>query len=593
MMLATESNTTTFVGRLRIRSEAPDLNAEQQRIERLLRGATLRPHGLPDSATLVIRRLRGLRALRMPLISLDTQHDPSWQQAVNDELDPILARAARPALIQVPPGANAVLFLDRAELMAAMAQDWLSGTLQSYWWWHEFLRGHDAARMLFKQWRCSPESLPAAFEILGARSRAVEFVRRLPESMISDLLAAMPRAHALPSPNVGGWKSESGEQVSTSSRIDSPEPQREQVQHPDCPPWLPWVPEASAAALSPGRRVLLGQALMLRRAPGKARTVIFQNEIARWQASQSAEVDDLALPDSTASDHAGRHHDMTVHSRGPQSWLSGANVVEPPTTQVDVMSGGRARAALAVKVDDASEKSSAAILSNVASTQNPSEPTSQLQPEIVTAYGGIFFLLNVALHLKLYADFTFPLAVNLELDIWDFLYLLGLRFVPRNHRGDDIFALLGRLARRTTGCEPGEHFNPPEDWRLPREWLDAFPEAFEWREEIRDGRLEVMHPAGFLLVSEQRETAAEPVKPLDRWLNRIAQYIEARLVRAFGRDGAVQFLCQIPARASLTSSHLDVTYPLNVYPVEIRKAGLDRNPGWIPAAGRFVAFHFE
>jgi len=36
-----------------------------------------------------------------------------------------------------------------------------------------------------------------------------------------------------------------------------------------------------------------------------------------------------------------------------------------------------------------------------------------------------------------------------------------------------------------------------------------------------------------------------------------------------------------------------VRLSLTELPLEIRLAGLDRDPGWIPAAGRFLAFHFS
>jgi hypothetical protein len=76
-------------------------------------------------------------------------------------------------------------------------------------------------------------------------------------------------------------------------------------------------------------------------------------------------------------------------------------------------------------------------------------------------------------------------------------------------------------------------------------------------------------------------------------LNWIAGYIRARLVRALGRDDAAEFLCRIPARIAFTPTHLDVFYSLDHHPIEIRLAGLDRDPGWIPAAGRYVRFHFD
>jgi acetyl/propionyl-CoA carboxylase alpha subunit len=60
-----------------------------------------------------------------------------------------------------------------------------------------------------------------------------------------------------------------------------------------------------------------------------------------------------------------------------------------------------------------------------------------------------------------------------------------------------------------------------------------------------------------------------------------------------GRDDATEFVFRIPARVALTATRVDVFYSLNRHPIEIRLAGLDRDPGWVPAAGRFVAFHFE
>jgi hypothetical protein len=43
----------------------------------------------------------------------------------------------------------------------------------------------------------------------------------------------------------------------------------------------------------------------------------------------------------------------------------------------------------------------------------------------------------------------------------------------------------------------------------------------------------------------------------------------------------------------ITPTHVDVALRLADLPLQVRFAGLDRTPGWIPAAGRFVAFHFE
>jgi hypothetical protein len=46
-------------------------------------------------------------------------------------------------------------------------------------------------------------------------------------------------------------------------------------------------------------------------------------------------------------------------------------------------------------------------------------------------------------------------------------------------------------------------------------------------------------------------------------------------------------------RIAVTPAHVEVSFSLETHPIEIRMAGLDRDPGWIPEAGRHVAFHFD
>jgi len=52
-------------------------------------------------------------------------------------------------------------------------------------------------------------------------------------------------------------------------------------------------------------------------------------------------------------------------------------------------------------------------------------------------------------------------------------------------------------------------------------------------------------------------------------------------------------LCEQSARIRVTETHLDVRFTLARLPIQVRLAGLDRNPGWVPAAGRFIAFHYD
>jgi hypothetical protein len=72
--------------------------------------------------------------------------------------------------------------------------------------------------------------------------------------------------------------------------------------------------------------------------------------------------------------------------------------------------------------------------------------------------------------------------------------------------------------------------------------------------------------------------------------------VRARLCRALGVRGACaagRLVCEHRARVSVTATRLDVTLALAGLPLEVRLSGLDRDPGWTPAAGRNVAFHYE
>lgn len=228
---------------------------------------------------------------------------------------------------------------------------------------------------------------------------------------------------------------------------------------------------------------------------------------------------------------------------------------------------------------------------------------------IETEVGGAFYLLNLFLYLGLYGDFTQPLARGLTLDPWRCVALVARRLLGPGHRRDPLWEVLRRLARPST-------FRPPRAWRTPRSWLDAFDDGGVWRWSAASGTLRLEHPDGFpvLALPRTREPAQvqlarelrrlhlapqlrraslrrEPAQPLARWVARLSRYTEARLRAGLGLP--VETLLLRHARVFVTASHVDVVLSLAELPLEVRFAGLDRTPGWIPATGRFVAFHFE
>ena len=158
------------------------------------------------------------------------------------------------------------------------------------------------------------------------------------------------------------------------------------------------------------------------------------------------------------------------------------------------------------------------------------EPTPFDGVTIETEYGGLFYLINLGIYLGYYGDFSTPEEPGIDLPIWDFLTLVGRRLLDAPPAEDPVWGMLACLAGR------------PES--EPPHW---------------DG--------------------------LDEAMQRIKAWIAAERV-----EGLVVVH---RARVLLTDTHLDVFLSLEELPIEIRIARLDRDPGWVPAAGRYIAFHFQ
>ena len=75
----------------------------------------------------------------------------------------------------------------------------------------------------------------------------------------------------------------------------------------------------------------------------------------------------------------------------------------------------------------------------------------------------------------------------------------------------------------------------------------------------------------------------------------LAQRLRPELSLALGcaPDAVGDVLLRYPGWVEATTTHVDVALSLAGLPIAVRLAGLDRDPGWIPAAGRTVAFHFD
>ena len=268
-----------------------------------------------------------------------------------------------------------------------------------------------------------------------------------------------------------------------------------------------------------------------------------------------------------------------------------------------------------------------------AAPETSASDSAMNREQIETRFGGLFYLINLGLYLNLYGDFTSPAKPGIELNVWDFVALVGAELIGSDD--DPIWPFLAHLAGRKADHAPGEGFAPADSWRVEPEWLTHFSSTEPWTWSSSDERLRLFHPEGFSVLdipldpndparqlraeiekyesvlsgplnlklssaavaNTYSETITRDASPqVSAWLARLMPYVRARLRVALDlktEDELASLVCRRFARVDATETHVDVFFGLADLPLEIRLAGLDRDPGWVPAAGRFIAFHFD
>jgi hypothetical protein len=636
----------TLIERVRMRHLDLDPLVARLRLEALLTSVDLRPPSLSPSAIVCVRRLHDPLPRRLKIGRAGAQPPGAWVQSARSRLDDLVRHAARPVHEPVPPSAEAVLFADRAELLLCLTRCWLNGDTVDNWWWQSLVPLAARGSAFVEVWLAQPQVIPAALAALTSTGQGAVFVRALPASVRRTMLVRVAQTFGLPALSAAldellnreaAFETQAESVVFRSDEQPTPPhtiplAQGERVVEPV---WRRWLPTEQRHSLQPAQELLLGISLMIHHACAQVERPDFIPHLRRWYAAAQP-VRPPMLPTAPA--------DIAVLEAPPRSNDQSADAIQtiaaetqaqalPMTDTIIPADGGDAPSLSALTDEpppaDISQGAAAATETDWETTLIPAagETTyaTPVTPPIeawvvsptMTEYGGLFYLLNVALALNLYGDFTRPLHPGLALPIWDFLTLFGREWLGEALIADPFWRLLGRLAGRETHIPPGADFEPPRSWRLPLDWLDAFPERDGWRWNAANGRLVVYHPAGFYVVDVPRrgETAKQlsrvlqpyavdavrdralkpprTTDPLARWVGWMAAYLNVRLARALGTADIGGALLRYSARLYVSSTELDIVFDLADMSLAARLAGLDRDPGWIPAAGRIIRFHFR
>jgi hypothetical protein len=273
-----------------------------------------------------------------------------------------------------------------------------------------------------------------------------------------------------------------------------------------------------------------------------------------------------------------------------------------------------------------------------AGAARPSRPVHEgHEPGRATELGGVLFLLNLLDALEV-EEAVQAWTRSGTIGPWALLELVARGLLPgrESDRRDRLWDALAVLDGRTPGSPPGAGVSGRDGVVLPRGWIRDLVEdagaAPRWSWARRRGRLRVWSEAGVpvaevdadgthasgatraraLLASlgvpgaglRRRAFHRAPRDPLDGplaalvpagirpWLAHVLPFLRYRLRAALG-DTPLEDVLRSPGRLFLTSSHVDLVLPLEAARLPARRAGLDRTPGWLPRAGRVVAFHFD
>jgi hypothetical protein len=220
----------------------------------------------------------------------------------------------------------------------------------------------------------------------------------------------------------------------------------------------------------------------------------------------------------------------------------------------------------------------------------PTHPNISVAVE--SAHAGLFFLLNIFLALGLYGDFTDPARRIRGLSPFELLVLLGRKWIGPAFDADPLAPTLRQLAGLGPRERIGRNFEAPA-WQIPADWLAPWP-AGPARVVRGAFGTSHWHAAGFPIEDQWREPRPEAWMRR-RWVACLARYLGARIARALGSDDPASAVAMLTDRAGsirIDADHVEIAFSLDMHPLEIRLAGIDRDPGRIPAAGHSIGFRF-
>ena len=405
--------------------------------------------------------------------------------------------------------------------------------------------------------------------------------------------------------------------------------------------------------LQPAQSLLLGAALLVVRRPWWFRRVGTQH---RFLTALKSEITGRSSRDLSAGAqpaHIGRDEASRPQGGGKRRRAFASSEHEVLTALGDASSSRDAGCDLSDQSPDAQPRSSKTdpegwdpVSGAPVGSRPRAGPTSGVETTLChgskqptrTELGGVLYLINLMRALGLPECLEPGWGLATHLGSWGLLELLGralLEMAERPHREDSLWPALAELGSREPGEPLGAGDCGPSSYRMPQRWFDDSvregSEPLLWSSEGR--RLRIWCRSAFVIVERELQappTLAQAEQELQlygldasrlepaQWplapaapvclpdsgaalcwlLARILPYVQHRLAAAcaWSDGGAGRIADEIlrcPATLHVTATHVDLVASLDDISMAARRAGLDRDPGWLPDLGRVVSFHYE
>ncbi len=587
--------------------------ATQMRVERRFSELDFSPPGLPANAVLFIRSIRNLA----PLASLDFI-PKNWEVEIRQQIETYYRQAIHPVNGYIPTTAESIIFIDYAEVLAALIPAVIAGRWWNEWPWAEIIPMMQPSAALSTVWGKYIQYLPAAFSLLTP-SQIQAAVHLLTPSAVNRVIQELRATFALPEPT-----------IQAPVNIDPDSPLSTSQPTTSDPPWEVWLsPFLSQSDLSPQEYYLVGLIIGLHFAPAYVRSQDFTTRTAHWLLTRpmyqpTEQPRRVMITTRSGEEETVEAYKPTPHIEAAVTRES-SQIHEEKTFEASTPTQ-LAEAATSVDEPTISDENALAAVSD-----EVTHSSAMLEDGQWTRYAGVLYLINLLGWLGMPQNWDETLTQHIS--TWGLVELLARALLPDEalHPDDAIWDILAKLDKRDLNSLLASDFPEQSSFRLPAHLLRRFaPKQPHWRASLVEDRLRLLDDTGLYLIAEQPLDGNEPsivveailaeymgqdiqatwsvgddypdeILPpfvnqvcnpaLQSWLQRTIGFVRYWL-RSIA-DLEPQEMLVILGRISVTYTHVDLFMPMESIDIRIRKVGLDLNPGWMPDFGYIILFHFE